>query len=250
MHPNKKAFNLSLFALLLITNLNAQESNEAINLQKVVVSATGFEQDADSNLRNVISIEGKDLQNKGYVSLEQALERISGISFVNFGLGRNIDMRGQGNKSNIAVKVMIDGRAINVLDNSHGVTPLDSINLDNVERIEIIPGGGSVLYGSGTRGGVINIITKKTKIRCFCYKFKSSAYDHGGLGGNLGINGAKQINENLAFSFDIQSFNLDGYQEGYNEKGYFINTKTYIDINDNSDLTLGYNYFGYVTTNS
>lgn len=250
MHPNKKAFKLSLFALLLITNLNAQESNEAINLQKVVVSATGFEQDADSNLRNVISIEGKDLQNKGYVSLEQALERISGISFVNFGLGRNIDMRGQGDKSNIAVKVMIDGRAINVLDNSHGVTPLDSINLDNVERIEIIPGGGSVLYGSGTRGGVINIITKKQKSDAFAINLKSSAYDHGGLGGNLGINGAKQINENLAFSFDIQSFNLDGYQEGYNEKGYFINTKTYININDNSDLTLGYNYFKSKNTSS
>ncbi|ECP7643085.1 TonB-dependent receptor [Campylobacter jejuni] len=250
MRPNKKAFKLSLFALLLITNLNAQESNEAINLQKVVVSATGFEQDADSNLRNVISIEGKDLQNKGYVSLEQALERISGISFVNFGLGRNIDMRGQGDKSNIAVKVMIDGRAINVLDNSHGVTPLDSINLDNVERIEIIPGGGSVLYGSGTRGGVINIITKKQKSDAFAINLKSSAYDHGGLGGNLGINGAKQINENLAFSFDIQSFNLDGYQEGYNEKGYFINTKTYIDINDNSDLTLDYNYFKSKNTSS
>ncbi|EOJ2287664.1 TPA: TonB-dependent receptor [Campylobacter jejuni] len=250
MHPNKKAFKLSLFALLLITNLNAQESNEAINLQKVVVSATGFEQDADSNLRNVISIEGKDLQNKGYVSLEQALERISGISFVNFGLGRNIDMRGQGDKSNIAVKVMIDGRAINVLDNSHGVTPLDSINLDNVERIEIIPGGGSVLYGSGTRGGVINIITKKQKSDAFAINLKSSAYDYGGIGGNLGINGAKQINENLAFSFDIQSFNLDGYQEGYNEKGYFINTKTYININDNSDLTLGYNYFKSKNTSS
>ncbi|ELZ1949207.1 TonB-dependent receptor [Campylobacter jejuni] len=250
MHPNKKAFKLSLFALLLITNLNAQESNKAINLQKVVVSATGFEQDADSNLRNVISIEGKDLQNKGYVSLEQALERISGISFVNFGLGRNIDMRGQGNKSNIAVKVMIDGRAINVLDNSHGVTPLNSINLDNVERIEIIPGGGSVLYGNGTRGGVINIITKKQKSDAFAINLKSSAYDHGRLGGNLGINGVKQINENLAFSFDIQSFNLDGYQEGYNEKGYFINTKTYIDINDNSDLTLGYNYFKSKNTSS
>lgn len=250
MYPNKIAFKLSLFALLLITNLNAQESNEAIKLQKVVVSTTGFEQDADSNLRNVISIEGKDLQNKGYISLEQALERISDISFVNFGLGRNIDMRGQGDKSNIAVKVMIDGRAINVLDNSHGVTQLDSINLDNVERIEIIPGGGSVLYGSGTRGGVINIITKKQKSDAFAINLKSSAYDHGRLGGNLGINGAKQINENLAFSFDIQSFNLDGYQEGYNEKGYFINTKTYIDINDNSDLTLGYNYFKSKNTSS
>ncbi|EOH2252302.1 TonB-dependent receptor, partial [Campylobacter jejuni] len=169
---------------------------------------------------------------------------------VNFGLGRNIDMRGQGDKSNIAVKVMIDGRAINVLDNSHGVTQLDSINLDNVERIEIIPGGGSVLYGSGTRGGVINIITKKQKSDAFAINLKSSAYDHGRLGGNLGINGAKQINENLAFSFDIQSFNLDGYQEGYNEKGYFINTKTYIDINDNSDLTLGYNYFKSKNTSS
>lgn len=100
------------------------------------------------------------------------------------------------------------------------------------------------------RGGVINIITKKQKSDAFAINLKSSAYDHGGLGGNLGINGAKQINENLAFSFDIQSFNLDGYQEGYNEKGYFINTKTYIDINDNSDLTLGYNYFKSKNTSS
>ncbi|MBW1508541.1 ligand-gated channel, partial [Campylobacter jejuni] len=99
-------------------------------------------------------------------------------------------------------------------------------------------------------GGVINIITKKQKSDAFAINLKSSAYDHGGLGGNLGINGAKQINENLAFSFDIQSFNFDGYQEGYNEKGYFINTKTYIDINDNSDLTLGYNYFKSKNTSS
>lgn len=107
-----------------------------------------------------------------------------------------------------------------------------------------------MLYGSGTRGGVINIITKKQKSDAFAINLKSSAYDHGRLGGNLGINSAKQINENLAFSFDIQSFNLDGYQEGYNEKGYFINTKTYIDINDNSDLTLGYNYFKSKNTSS
>ncbi len=97
---------------------------------------------------------------------------------------------------------------------------------------------------------MINIITKKQKSDAFAINLKSSAYDHGRLGGNLGINGAKQINENLAFSFDIQSFNLDGYQEGYNEKGYFINTKTYIDINDNSDLTLGYNYFKSKNTSS
>lgn len=154
MNPSKRVLKLSLLVFLLSTGINAQELNDkAIQMQKVVVSATGFEQDADNNLRNVIVIDGKDLEKRGFNTLEQALERISGISFVNFGLGRNIDMRGQGSKSNIAVKVMVNGNAINVLDNSHGVTPLESVNLNNIERIEIIPGGGSVLYGSGTRGG-------------------------------------------------------------------------------------------------
>lgn len=251
MNPSKRVLKLSLLVFLLSTSINAQELNDkAIQMQKVVVSATGFEQDADSNLRNVIIIDGKDLENKGFNTLEQALERISGISFVNFGLGRNIDMRGQGSKSNIAVKVMVNGNAINVLDNSHGITPLESININNIERIEIIPGGGSVLYGSGTRGGVVNIITKKQKSDAFALNLKGSSYDHGNLGGNLGVYGAKKINDYLTFGFDIQGFNRDGYQEGYNQKGYFVNTKAYLNTSDNSDLALSYNYFESKNTSS
>ncbi|MBM3087882.1 TonB-dependent receptor [Campylobacter coli] len=251
MNPSKRVLKLSLLVFLLSTGINAQELNDkAIQMQKVVVSATGFEQDADNNLRNVIVIDGKDLEKRGFNTLEQALERISGISFVNFGLGRNIDMRGQGSKSNIAVKVMVNGNAINVLDNSHGVTPLESVNLNNIERIEIIPGGGSVLYGSGTRGGVINIITKKEKSDAFALSLKGSSYDHGNLGGNLGVYGAKKINDYLTFGFDIQGFNRDGYQEGYNEKGYFVNTKAYLNTSDNSDLSLNYNYFESKNTSS
>lgn len=251
MNPSKGVLKLSLLVFLLSTSINAQELNDkAIQMQKVVVSATGFEQDADSNLRNVIIIDGKDLEKKGFNTLEQALERISGISFVNFGLGRNIDMRGQGSKSNIAVKVMVNGNAINVLDNSHGITPLESINLNNIERIEIIPGGGSVLYGSGTRGGVVNIITKKQKSDAFALNLKGSSYDHGNLGGNLGVYGAKKINDYLTFGFDIQGFNRDGYQKGYNQKGYFANTKAYLNTSDNGDLTLSYNYFESKNTSS
>ncbi|HEB9328188.1 TPA: TonB-dependent receptor [Campylobacter coli] len=251
MNPSKRVLKLSLLVFLLSTSINAQELNDkAIQMQKVVVSATGFEQDADSNLRNVIIIDGKDLEKKGFNTLEQALERISGISFVNFGLGRNIDMRGQGSKSNIAVKVMVNGNAINVLDNSHGITPLESINLNNIECIEIIPGGGSVLYGSGTRGGVVNIITKKQKSDAFALNLKGSSYDHGNLGGNLGVYGAKKINDYLTFGFDIQGFNRNGYQEGYSQKGYFANTKAHLNTSDNSDLTLSYNYFESKNTSS
>ncbi|MBS4240307.1 TonB-dependent receptor [Campylobacter vulpis] len=245
-----KIIKLSLLTALFLANLEAKELSEDVNLQKVIVSASGFEQEADSNLRNVISIEGKDLQNKGYTSLEQALERVAGINFVNFGLGRNIDLRGQGNKSNIAVKVMIDGRSINVLDNSHGVTPLQSVNLDNIERIEIVPGGGSVLYGNGTRGGAINIITKKQKEDALAFSVSGGGFDGGHLGGNFGLSGAKKIDENLAFSFDLQGFNKDGFQEGYNQKGYNINTKSYIDLSEDSDLTFTYNYFRTLNTSS
>ncbi|MBS4235078.1 TonB-dependent receptor [Campylobacter vulpis] len=245
-----KIIKLSLLTALFLVNLESKELSEDVNLQKVIVSASGFEQEADSNLRNVISIEGKDLQNKGYTSLEQALERVAGINFVNFGLGRNIDLRGQGNKSNIAVKVMIDGRSINVLDNSHGVTPLQSVNLDNIERIEIVPGGGSVLYGNGTRGGAINIITKKQKEDALAFSVSGGGFDGGHLGGNFGLSGAKKIDENLAFSFDLQGFNKDGFQEGYHQKGYNINTKSYIDLSEDSDLTFTYNYFRTLNTSS
>ncbi|WP_408608965.1 TonB-dependent receptor [Campylobacter aviculae] len=236
----------------LLIDINAEEINQEtdIKLDKVIVSASGFEQDSDSNLRNVIVIEGSELQKKGFNSVEQALERIPEINFVNFGLGRNVDMRGQGDKSNVAVKVMVDGKSINMLDNSHGITPINSINIDNIERIEIILGGGSVLYGNGTRGGVINIITKKQKENAFSIGIKGNGYNHHKLGGNLEINMAKKINEKLAFNFNIEGFNIDGYQEGYNEKGYFINTKTYINPNEYSDLILGYNYFKSKNTGS
>ena len=50
-----------------------------------------------------------------------------------------------------------------MLDTSHMNVPIDVVNINEIERIEVIPGGGAVLYGSGTSGGVINIITKKYK---------------------------------------------------------------------------------------
>ena len=240
------------FLALLSSGLFAdQNQTVSYNLGETVISASGFEQDADSNLRNVIVISSKDLQDKGYISLEQALERVSGISFVNFGLGRNIDMRGQGSKSNVSVKVMVDGRPINVLDNSHGVTPLDGINLSTVERIEIIPGGGSVLYGNGTRGGVINIITKKEKQDGFEVALNGGGYDKRGMFGDIDLGIDKNINENLSLNFDIKGFNEQGFQDGYSQKGFYANAKALFDFNDEaSKLGLSLSYFDTKNTST
>ncbi|AWI33610.1 TonB-dependent receptor [Helicobacter apodemus] len=235
---HQKSFLGFLIVYSLALSVNAEENYKIPN---VIVSSTGLEENVDLKVGNILVLEGEELTKKGYSSLEQALERVPGISFVNSGLGRNIDMRGQGSKANVAVKVLVDGREINVLDNSHGVTPLEAINLENIERIEIIPGGGAVLYGNGTRGGVINIITKKSKQDSLGVALKNQFFDAGHWGGSFNTNLSKKINENFAVSADINGFNKDGFQNGSNEKGFFVNSKAYLDF-ENSNLVFGVGY--------
>lgn len=73
-------------------------------------------------------------------------------------LGSGIKMQGVGGEN---VKIMIDG--VPVIGRLDGNIDLSQINLNNIERIEIIEGPSSVNYGSNALGGVINLITKKTQ---------------------------------------------------------------------------------------
>ena len=230
-------------------------SANTYELEKVIISATGFEQNADNNLRNVIIISGKELQDKGYTSIEEALSRQAGIAFVRSGTGgnpsTNIDMRGQGASANFAVKVMVDGVSMNTLDNNRlhaaGVTisPLDSVSIEDIERIEIIPGGGAVLYGNGTRGGAINIITKKNKDNQAFIALEGNGFDNGNANGkvNAGFSGKIVEVEGLSFSTNIIGFDGNGYRDGDKDKGFYANSKLYFDINDKHSVNLGFEYW-------
>ncbi len=76
------------------------------------------------------------------------------VGKANQGLGTNLDLRGQGASSNVNVQVLLNGTNLNMLDSSHGVTPINTIAPSDIERVEILPGGGAVMYGNGTRGGL------------------------------------------------------------------------------------------------
>lgn len=56
---------------------------------------------------------------------------------------------------------MIDGTPINPLEETHGTIPFDTIPVESIAKIEIVPGTGTTKYGGGTTGGYINIHTKK-----------------------------------------------------------------------------------------
>ena len=244
----KKTVLLSSLATCLLAN-----SMQKAELDEVVISASGFEQSADSNLRQVVVIKGEDIASKGYSSLEQALQRMTGLSFVSLGVNGNasrvVDMRGQGASANSAVKVMIDNIPTNVLDESRlhaagtSISPLDSISIDDIERIEIIPGGGAVLYGNGTRGGVINIITKKRKQNLADIALRGSMYENANLDTQLKLNLGLKLNDSISFSSNIQGFNKQGYREKDLLRGFYQNSKLNFDFSDDISLNLGFSYY-------
>ncbi|RDU52603.1 TonB-dependent receptor [Helicobacter sp. MIT 00-7814] len=134
---------------------------ESARLNKVTATASIMRSKLDELNRNVYTIDRDLIEDKGYKSTEEIFRYTPFVGITNTGLGSNLDLRGQGNKANTNVSVLINGIYSNMLDSSHGVTPLNTLSPNAIESIEILPGGGAVLYGNGTRGGVVNIITQR-----------------------------------------------------------------------------------------
>ena len=142
----------------------ASAYGEVIDLgEKNIYSETGFEKNLRNSTTSPFIITSKDIETKGYTSVSEVLDSVPGVN-IQEGLHPAVDVRGQGyQKAKATVQLLVDGVPANMLDTSHMNVPIDVVNINEIERIEVIPGGGTVLYGSGTSGGVINIITKKYK---------------------------------------------------------------------------------------
>ena len=135
-------------------------------LDTVVVTASGFEQDIESAPASISVITREELQEKSFTDLAGALRDVEGID-VRGATGKtgnlNISIRGMPSDYTL---VLIDGRRQNsagdVTPNGFGDTSTGFIPpISAIERIEVIRGPMSTLYGSDAMGGVINIITRK-----------------------------------------------------------------------------------------
>lgn len=142
------------------------QANEPIALGDVVVSASGFEQKITEAPASISVISREELQQKRYNNLAQALGDVEGID-IGQGTGKtgglNISIRGMPSQYTL---ILIDGRrqnaAGNVTPNGFGETSTSFMPpISAIERIEVIRGPMSTLYGSDAMGGVINIITRK-----------------------------------------------------------------------------------------
>lgn len=128
----------------------------------VVVTATRFEEPLGDKPVNMSVITSEDIRASTAKTVPDLLAEQAGITIHDF-FGNNastttVDMRGFGVTGAQNTLILVDGRRVTDIDLSGvqwSATPLSAI-----ERIEIVRGGGAVLYGEGATAGVINIITK------------------------------------------------------------------------------------------
>ena len=163
---------LTLAILGVATTSVFAETNSTSNvptttLSTIVVSAAGFEQDIKNAPASISVVTKEDIEKKNATSIADLLADVPGIDVRN-GVGKtgglNVSMRGMKAEDTL---ILIDGRrqttaTDNIMPNGFSEASTSFMPpLSAIERIEVIRGPMSTLYGSDAMGGVINIITKK-----------------------------------------------------------------------------------------
>ncbi len=141
----------------------AQGADTARTLDTVVVTASGFEQEIQDAPASISVITREDLDKKFYRDVNDALVEVPGVIVTGGGDRQDISLRGMGPKYTL---ILIDGKRQNSREtrtnsDSTGVEGGWTPPLSAIERIEVVRGPMSSLYGSDAMGGVINIITRK-----------------------------------------------------------------------------------------
>ncbi len=228
---------LAILSFIVVGMMAFGDDNDTFNvkLEESVVTATGFDDVQSNQIKNTTIVTAQDIHNKGYNTIEEILKRTPGINFVNNGFGYIVDVRGQGVQGAAKnVKVLVDGSPLNILDMSHAILPLNSISVEDIEKIEIINGGGTVLYGGGTAGGVINVITKKTQEEPVKNKvyYQNSSFDTNKFGFGTSIKFA----DNFLLDLGYENINGNGYRQGDKRDGENLRGGFTYNITDNQTL--------------
>jgi vitamin B12 transporter len=136
---------------------SAQVTRDTARLETVVVTATRNPLAIGDVPASVTVLDGADLRLRGIVSVTDALREVPGIAIARTGsFGGTTSLFVRGGQSNYT-KVLIDGVPVN---QSGGAFDFSTLTTDNVERIEIVRGPSSVVWGSDAVTGVINVITR------------------------------------------------------------------------------------------
>lgn len=215
----------------------AKKEKETIEMEEVVVTATRTETPVENLPQNVTIIKAEDIERMHVKTVDDVLQKEPGIEIIrSYGLGYSgwVIMRGVGDKKRTLI--LKDGIPLNDMQYG-GFSDWNKISAGDIERIEIIRGASSSLYGSSAMGGAINIITKEPTEKLegdLNYTYGSqNTHLH-----NFNIRG--KTNDWLGFRLSAGGKNNDGYKNIEPWKEYY--DKTTMDeynISPGVDIKLG-----------
>lgn len=198
----RKSTWLGLFALAVNPAFAAETQIQSAD---VIVTADRFPEAESLVPASISVITREEIQSTPALDISDILKTRAGIQvnslYGSEGIDAPVDMRGFGETGASNSLILLDGQRLNSVDMSS--IQWAAIPLQAIERIEIIHGGGSVLYGDRASGGVINLITDK------------SGRSGASVTGTLGSYGYKS---------------LDGFVSGGNGPAYF---NAYLHSSDN-----------------
>ena len=178
---------------------------------------------------SVVVVTGENLQEQGVVNMNQAMENVSGVQpqmAGGYGFADNYTVRG------LAMRFLRDGLPDGTSQNGYARSMFD------VDRIEVLKGPGSALYGSGQPGGTVNVVSKAPQFKN-SVEFYGAAGSFGTYIGSADVTGA--IGKNAAARVIIGHEQSDGYRD-LSRKIDQLKATVLWKIADDKTLTLDYDH--------
>ncbi len=197
-----------LLIVLVLTSVGTAIADELqrMNLPDVVITATRTETPRDEASASISTLSEAEIVQHNQISTADALRYMPGMDITEFGSAGQSTFASIRGSAPDQVLVLLDGVEVN--DPTTGQFDFADLTTDNVDRIEILRGGGGALYGSQAIGGVVNLLTARGE-----GPFRFSLRGEGGSGGThreeLGLSGA---NGPFALSGTVSSLMTDGFR--------------------------------------
>jgi len=201
----KKKF--MLLALIVLGGMCAfAEESPVLELKQTVVTSDSFGTPVRETAKNMTVINAKEIKEKGAKTIADALRGVPGIVVRQMdGASPMIDLRGSGATAQFNTVILLDGIPVSGLAGFN----LNTVPVDEIEKIEVLQGAGAVMYGDGAIGGVVNIITKAPTNKAV----------YGGAG--LEVGSWRTIRENVYLGGKIRDkFLLNASYSGNSSKDY------------------------------
>lgn len=202
---------LMVAALLVVgTSLAAQGSEISTGkLNETLITTENFETTVLDTAKDITIVTQEEIQNKGANTVAEALKGVPGLTVTQMDGGQPaFDLRGFGATGPQNTLVLLDGIPLNSVQGNGCDT--SQIPVSIIDRIEVIPSGGSVMYGDGAVGGIINILTKAPQDRANYGSIGVEASSWNTLNGN--IHYGTKVTDRLLMDVAYNHYKSHGYR--------------------------------------